>query len=374
MKAIFTNRKTWIALGVLALLAGVAFWQRQPVLAWYHVRQLSFAYQENRENCAKRVADLDEAALPAVLAELRNPDAVVCSNMQYALQLMTTRWGIADPRSQRLVEKLHGTFAEFSPVAQEKVLILLTGMLQLEGPRPLPPGLTKYVSEMLVSAEQKEELRAVSLLLAAELVDCVEPGQWVDVCGTMAERGMQSERPGARVGAMQLLMRAPMRKDKGLMEKAVPLLRDAEPAVRRAALVVLASESDVVREESFLPMLHDDDAETQYLCEMALRKRGLSDDDLKLARMISDRNPATRMHVLRHIPHMPDVNIVEFLRRLSSDPEPAVRAAAVRAAADYPWIDLTQRLREIAERDPSEAVRQNARYYLQMLAPRTALK
>jgi hypothetical protein len=34
---------------------------------------------------------------------------------------------------------------------------------------------------------------------------------------------------------------------------------------------------------------------------------------------------------------------------------------------------MTQRLREMAERDPSDAVRENARYYLQLRSPRTAL-
>lgn len=373
MKIVLASKTTWIAAAVLVLLVGAAVWQRQPMLAWYHVRQLSYAYQENREGCAKAVADLGEAALPAVLHQLRSSDAVVCANMQYALLLMVRQWGITDPRSQALADRLEGQFADCSPAGQEKIVLVLTCMLQLDGPRPLPPRLTKSASEVLMAAEKKDELRAVSLLLAAELIDCVEPGQWTDVCREMAAHGIQSERPAARIAALQLLMRDTIRKDKSLVEKAAPLLRDADAGVRRAALVALAAESDVVREESFLPMLHDDDAETQYLCELALRKRGLTDGDIKLARMISDKNPATRMRVLRYFDEMPDLNVVAWLRQLCNDAEPAVRAAAVRAAVHYPHADLTLRLREIAERDPSEAVRQNARHYLQMLTPRAAL-
>ena len=373
MKAIFTNKKWWVAMLVLAGLATLAGWQRQQVVAWYYVRQLTNAYQENREDCANQVADLDESALPRVLAGLQSKDALVCANLQYALVLMTKRWGVTDPRAQSLVERLHTQFASFSSEGQEKILLLLTGILRQDGPKPLAPRLTKVVGEILIEAEGSNELRAASLLLAAELIDCVQPGQWADVVRDMAERGLKDERSETRLATMQLMLREPMRQNKDLMEKAIPLLRDPESCVRRAALVALASESEVVREEAFLPLLHDEDAQVQYLCEIALRKRKLTDDDIKLARMISDKNPVTRMRVLHYFHQMPELNLGEWLRQLSQDREPAVRAAAVRAAADYPQVDLTQRLREMAERDPSETVRQNARYYLQIRSPRAAL-
>src|SRR2546430_2630773 len=120
MKAFFSNRKTWIALLAFAGLAGLGWSQRQPVLAWYHVRQLSFAYQENRETCANKVVELDEAAVPFLLAGLQKPDALVCGNMQFALVLLTKKWGVTDARSQRLVERLHGQFDDFSGPGQEK--------------------------------------------------------------------------------------------------------------------------------------------------------------------------------------------------------------------------------------------------------------
>jgi hypothetical protein len=373
MKAILTSKQTWFALLVVAGLAGVAWWQRRPLLAWYHVRQLTNAYQDNREACAKKVAELDEAALPHVLLGLQSPDAIVCANMQCALMLIAKNWGVGDPRSQQLVDRVNTQFDQFSPAGQEKIVVLLTGFIQQDRPTPLPPRLTKVVSEILLSAEKKAELRGVSLLLAAELVDGVQPGQWVDVCRDMAERGLKDERSGTRIAALQLLRRGPMRKEKELIEKTIPLLRDSEAAVRRAALVALASESDLVREESFLPLLHDEDAQVQYLCEMALRKRGLHDKDIEMARLISDKNPAVRMRVLYYFPQMPQLNLGAWLQQLSQDPEPAVRAAAVGAAGDYHHIDLSLRLREMAEGDPSETVRQNARYYWQQRSSRAVL-
>ncbi|MSQ93110.1 MAG: hypothetical protein EXR98_00985 [Gemmataceae bacterium] len=372
MKTSLTGKKIGLVLLLLAGFAGLAYWQREQVLAWYHVRQLSYACQEDRESCAKKVAALKEAALPRVMEKLQDADAMVCANMQHALFLIIKDWSAADPRMQQVVESLHVQFEEFSPAGREKVMLVLTAILQQDGPKPLPPQFTKTISEVLTAAEKRDDLRGVSLQLAAELIDCVQPGQWVDVCRGMAERGLKDSVAGTRVAALQLLLREPMRKNQDLIALAVPLLRDEAPAVRRAALLALAAESDYVREEQFLPLLHDDDPEVQYLCQIALRKRGLNDDDLRVARMIGDKNPATRRRVLNVLHQMPELNLSEWLRRLSQDPAAEVRAAAVRAAGDYPQVDLIERLREIADSDPSDTVRQNARYYLQQRALRTA--
>lgn len=364
MRAIITSKKAWFAMLLVAALAPLAYWQRTPVLTWYYVRELSGAYQENREECARRVASLDEAAVPRLLAGLRNPDALVCGNMSYALVLLGQRWGVTDPRAQHLLAQIHEKFAGFSPAGREKAILFLTRFLQQDGPRPLPGNVTRLVSDIMLHADKADELRGVALLLAAELIDCVQPGQWVDVCRDMAERGMNDKRPGTRIAAVQTLLRAPMRNEKDLYVKAVVLLADKEAVVRRAAVVALASASDVVREETLLPRLHDDDLEVQYLCEIALAKRGLTQEEIEMARDISDENPAIRMRVLHRIHRIPDLNMTAWLRQLSSDPVPAVRAAAVRAVGEHPQVDLGDRLREIAERDPSDTVRLNARYFL----------
>lgn len=372
MKAIFTIRMTWIALLAVAGLAGLAWWQREPMVVWHTVRQLANASEDNCEEWATRVAALDDAALPRILDGLQRSDAQGCANLQSALTILIRRWGPAHPHSFALVEEVHARFGSFSLAGQQQALLTLTILLQQDGPRPLSPKLTKPVSEVLIAAEKKPELQAAALRLAAELVACVQSGQWADVCHAMAERGMKDEHEQTRVAAVQLLLREPLRQDRELLEQAIPLLQDPEATVRRAVVIALAAAREVVREETLLPLLHDEDAQVQYLCEMALRKRGLTDDDVKLARLISDKIPANRMRVLRHLEQMPDLNLGEWLRQLSLDPAAAVRAAAVRAIGENTQVDLTERIREMADRDPSPTVRQNARYYLSQRALRLA--
>jgi hypothetical protein len=377
MKALLTSKKAWLALLILAVVGGLAWWQRGPILARYYVRQLRGAYPDNRDEWARKVADLEEAAVPGLLDGLRDPDALVCGNMQCPLYLMARGWGRDDPRSLHLIEELHGQFGEFSPAGQERVLLMLASLLHVErraegagemqddAPRvPLPPRLATLVSEILIAAEKKSELRPAALLLAAELIDGVPAGQWVDVGRDLAQRGLADPVPGARVAALQLLGRQPMRKDKDVLEKAVPLLFDAEPAVRKAALVTLAAEAELVRDEALLPLLHDADLEVQYWCETALRKRGRTDDDINVARMISHKDPAVRIRVAQLLQRMPEVNLAAWLHQLSLDSSPAVRAAAVRAAADNPHVDFADRLRAMADADASAAVRQNAQFFL----------
>ena len=52
----------------------------------------------------------------------------------------------------------------------------------------------------------------------------------------------------------------------------------------------------------------------------ALRSRGLQDNHILLARLISDRDPSARLLVLDRLHQSPDLEPGVWLQRLSSDP------------------------------------------------------
>jgi len=166
-----------------------------------------------------------------------------------------------------------------------------------------------------------------------------------------------------RVAAIQVLLREPLRKDQELLTRIVPLLKDVSGPVRKAALVALGPARDIVGDDDLLPLLHDPDVEVQELCMIALNSRGLSENHLHLARLISDPRPAARLQVLHHLRGDTDLEPGVWLRRLSQDPAAAVRAAAVRAAAAQTRADLRDRLRDMAKEDPSPTVRELAGHY-----------
>jgi hypothetical protein len=351
---------TCLAFGAVA---GLAWTQRMPVLKWYYLRELARASREDRDRWVDRVTSLDTAAVPGLLELLQKKDPSVCDNAECVLTELVKQWGPEDQRTASLGDQLNAGFAGFSPLGQISGMQVMTAILRQEGPQTWSVSVTKSAGDVVQACRDRPELRGPALVLASVLLDRVPSGPWIDTCRSLAEKGLSDRLPRTRLAAVQLLMRPALQADTPLLAKVVPMLRDPNPVLRRAALVALASSRDLVSEDDLVGLLHDPDIDIQHLCEAALRIRDLSDEQIELARLISDESPRARLRVLERLGGVS--NPSAWLRRLSLDPNPAVRAAAVRAVYHWPGVELADRLREMAQADPSETVRQNARYYLQ---------
>ncbi len=136
--------------------------------------------------------------------------------------------------------------------------------------------------------------------------------------------------------------------------------------------IALGPAPELVSDDELLPLLHDPDEDVQNLCELALRSRGLQENHIVLARLISDTRPTARLQVLQHLRDATDLEPGVWLRRLCQGPEPAVRAAGIRAASAQSEVDLRSCLQEMAEQDPSPTVKQLAQIYLARPRPTSA--
>src|SRR5947199_39204 len=87
---------------------------------------------------------------------------------------------------------------------------------------------------------------------------------------------------GAQLGELAL------RPEVGQGAAVVPLLRDDRPEVRRGAILAVGELRELVPDEDLLPSLHDADEDVRGLCEAALRGRGLTDKDVRLAKLAGD--------------------------------------------------------------------------------------
>jgi hypothetical protein len=300
-----------------------------------------------------------------LLDKLQSKNPTLCTNVEAGLAALVQRWGPEDVRTLALADEVHQRFAGWTALGQIAGLQVMTAMLSQDGPETWPAAVMRTAGELLHASQDRPELRGPALILAAALLDRAAPGQWLDIARIHAEQGLSDRSPRSRLVAIQLVMRSPLQSEPALLAKVVPMLHDESAAIRRAALVALAPARDLVSEDELLPLLHDPNMEIQQLCDAALRSRGLSDVQLALARDISDENPRARLRVIDRIGRARDLdNPAAWLRRLSQDSSSAVRAAAIRAAAQHPQVDLSDRLREMVEQDPSETVRQNARYFL----------
>jgi hypothetical protein len=351
-------------LAVLLAAGGVVWWQRTPLLAWYYVRGLARAAEGERDTWIERVAQLDDAALPGLLACLRRDDAQGCANARLALAHLAARWGTDDPRRAALADRLAEGFAARSLPGRLNTLELEEVLLQpcpAAGPPPdetLRAG-ARLVGEAARSPDRDVHARALSLgealLGASQGPEIREVGrELVRVC-------LHDGAPENEARAVRLARRPEIQ----LLEQVVPLLNDPAPEVRRAALLAVGDAPAVIATDDLIQWLHDPDAEVRRLCESALRlARRLPEKHIRLGRLLTDPHPEVRLQVLDCLRRDPDLEPGVWLRRLSHDPDAAVRAAAVRAVAAQDAASLTGRLQQMAQNDPSPTVRQLARYYL----------
>jgi hypothetical protein len=100
---------------------------------------------------------------------------------------------------------------------------------------------------------------------------------------------------------------------------------------------------------------------------MALRSRGLTEDQVRMGRMLTDSRPAARLDLVALLRDDTELDLRMWLLRLSRDPSPAVRAAAVRTAGELRVFQLTERLSEMADSDPDATVRPIAQFYLKLI-------
>ena len=188
-----------------------------------------------------------------------------------------------------------------------------------------------------------------------------------DLYRDLALQGLTAKDTEVRVRAIRLTMHEPLHADKTLLAQVLAGLRDPIPEVRRASVLAVGVVEEALSKEEMLPLLQDPDAEVRRLSEKALRSRGLDDNYIKLAKLISDQRPGSRLQVVHYLRDAEESvsGSGVWLQRLSEDPSPAVRAAAIRFAGEDPvGADFRERMLQMCRDDPSPTVRQLALHYL----------
>jgi hypothetical protein len=351
-------RLVLLVLVVLLLAGGLAAWvERRPLLAWVCVQGLARAGAADRDAWAERVAALDDAVVPGLLACLGRADAQACDNARAALARLAERWGKDDPRRNTLAAQLAGAFPRLSVPGQQAVLQLETTWFT-EGGSAAPSA----AAQLLQWARRVDPaVRGRVLELAALVLERPEQAALLGDCREVTQLCLRDAEPATRQRAIQVAVHPRL----GLLEQVMLLLNDPAAEVRREAMLAARSAPEqIMKTENLLRWLHDPDEDVRRLCEAVLRGRNLSEKHLKLGRLLTDEHASVRLQVLKSLRADADLEPGVWLRLLSIDPEPAVRVAAVRAAVADPRVDLSDRLDQMVQSDPSPTVSQLARYYL----------
>lgn len=359
----FTRKRLVGLLLVLLVIGGVtACLLRSYALSWYYVHQLVRVNGSAEEQAlwADRAAQMGEASVPRLLDHLQRQDPLVCSNAQAALERLADQWGADDPRQAALMTQLAESFPQLSAAGQGATLELEARWLKAT---PKQAGWKVCAARLLTLGGQSADagVRRRALGLASVWMKQPSHAEAAGSCRELTRQCLHDADASTRAEAVSLAALP----DVGLVREVVSLLEDPAAEVRQAAMAAVGSSEEVVATDDLLHALHDPDAEVRRMCEAALRGRGLvSNQDLAMARLISDAKPGVRLQVLDRLARAADLEPGVWLRRLSQDPAPAVRAAAVRAAAELEDVDLSDRLEKMVQQDPSDTVRQLAQHYL----------
>src|SRR5262245_33378231 len=318
------RRALHYALPVLVIATAAGVWQRERLWIWYCAERLERSSDDGRSAWADKLAAAGEPAVPTLLGLLRHDDPGVCAATKGALEGLTHGWGADEPRRGAVARRLVDAEPRRSTPGRAAALDLLPVVLSAA-----PPELAEQARGMVATAAKSESvdvrIQAIVTALRPE-VDC--------------------------------------------LEAILPLLTDAAPEVRRAAVLAVGPVRDGARsnvnDDELLRCLHDDDAEVRRLCEMGLRSRGRSPRDIRLGRRYTAPDPAERQKLLLDLADEEDLDVTVWLDRLTADIDPAVRAGAARLAVERN-ADFRSRLEQMSQSDPDATVRRIADYYRRKL-------
>ncbi|HEX3313294.1 MAG TPA: hypothetical protein VHR72_00320 [Gemmataceae bacterium] len=358
-------RKMLLAIAGLLVVAGaIGFRQAIPIRVWWAFRELRQAAPEDRDKTAASFATLGEEAVKPLLEGWNSTDSETCELSTRAL--LAAAAGLDDAATLRTLDAIRAGFDGFS-VEGKRGALRLSATVSTK-PGELSEAVAEKVNDIAKAAEKSAELTAMRLFVVGSLVG--RGDRWTNAARTQALEAVADADVPTRVAAVKVLLHKPLAKERDVLVRLAPLLLDPASEVRGLVLMAVAESRDIVSDEQLLPLLHDVDPEVRRVCDVALRSRGLTDDQIHLARLISDGDPSVRIQVLTLIDRATDLDRETWLRLLTSDPAPAIRAAAARAARSV--APLRGRLTEMSSSDPSETVRDIARFWLDRTAIRRA--
>lgn len=305
------RRKKMIGVFVAVLMgAGAAGWLcREVIQAKYFVFRLNNAADHEVDAWVAQSAEWGTAVAPALLAQMIVDDTERCRRAGAAL----TRIQQGDAAAE------------------------LSGLLQ-----------TRF--ESLSPAGQDWALQHIALQQTPNFES-----------RRMIELALKSASPAIRRRAIHAATTSRCH------ELIAPLIDDADIEVRRAVVLALGPNRDWLSDDDLLPRLHDADREVQRMTRLALRSRGLTDGQVRFGKMLTDSNPISRLDLIALLRNDSELDLNEWLNRMSRDPSPAVRAAVARTAADLHIFQLIDRLNEMARSDSEAAVRQIVQFHLKQI-------
>ena len=365
-----TVSNKWFWLAGLVLLGAIGTWahyHQNELFAQYEAWRVSRASEVERAKLVAQLAPRGTAAIAALVPYLRSTDPAARANCGSALAELASQWTAATEQSKELARQLVAEFGTFTASARCEALYVAAAALTTPNDE-VSPVVTATLVRLLEDVEllTAAEARPGALLFAIRLANQASPANDSvrKACRALVGAAVHDERAECRANAARLAAAPGVELLNQVPQYIIGPKPDTDAEVRRVAIVLLGRHEELVSTEQLLPSLHDVSGAVRRACEQALRGRGLTDEQIDLARLMTDPDAAVRAQVPAKVLSVREVDARIWLDQLSRDSSPAVRAAVIRAFAEHPDADLRDCVREMAANDPSCTVRQLADYYL----------
>ena len=124
-------------------------------------------------------------------------------------------------------------------------------------------------------------------------------------CRQLLISAVQNSSPAIRQRAIGLALKLTGES----LEFLAPLTNDSDPGVRRAVVLALVASREWLSDDELLPRLHDPEREIQRLARIALRSRGLTEEQVHMGRLLTDPRPGARLDLVALLYHDAELDL-----------------------------------------------------------------
>jgi hypothetical protein len=272
-----------------------------------------------------------------------------------------------------VLESLRGGFLKFGNFGRTSALVVVGKVFDRLGVEPAPshwieilmPAHALFLSglsdpDLNVRVEAMAELSRLWLWVPGRSILPVEEqvlSEWHESFHPHVVRRLGDREPKSRQAAVACLGQLPIDPAAAPAMAYLDDLRPEAAPVRQQVLISFAARPNLLATDTILKRLYDADPSVAQTAEVVLQTRGLTMEQISLARMIYHPKPELRASVIPLLQKRTDIDPVIWLLQLSQDPAESVRLAAVEALGSRLSREVRERLSTMAKSDRSEAVR-----------------
>lgn len=356
-----TKYVAWLA-GLILIVSGVVACLRwDSISAWYQVRALSTASADQLDWHINRIEKLGLPGIESVVSLLQSEDQQVCQNASVALnhllrQLKPTSDNAQDSfrlienqlktmssQGRQCVNKLFHSLAVDEPYLRADNAPAMLGLVRLTD---FPDSREAAYDTLLEVIKSGESLQR-EIALAVQ---------------TAIRKGIQDKSSQVRSTSVRLAVCASVL----MHDELVPMLAqnsvEVSPEIRQLVILALGEHEALLPTEELCRFLNDESQEVVNTTMRALKVRGLSEGQIRIAQKMKSRDVTVRAEVPDFVLKTKGIDSYLWLERLSKDPEPAVRAAVARVLSEQEDQQMTKLLKSLTlDQDPT--VQEISLYY-----------